>query len=255
MTQLAIGALLAAAVAVAALRAHALSSSGAVAAFVVGAIVFGIGGWPAAAVLFAFFIPSTLLSRVGKARKLALADVGKAGPRDAWQVAANGGVAAACILAAAVWRAPFVAAFAGALAAASADTWATEIGTLAKGRPRSILTLRSVEAGMSGAITLPGTLATIAGGAAVAAVAALLQLAPFWPVAVAGVAGAFADSLLGATVQAVRHCPTCDVDCETDPHRCGTPTVLRRGFSWAENDAVNLGATLCGAAIAGLWVR
>ncbi|HKU82187.1 MAG TPA: DUF92 domain-containing protein, partial [Candidatus Tumulicola sp.] len=65
------GAVLAAAVAAAAWRARALTPSGAIAAFFVGTIVFGAGGWPAAAVLFAFFIPSTLLSRFVRERKKA----------------------------------------------------------------------------------------------------------------------------------------------------------------------------------------
>ena len=59
MTNAAIGALLAAVVAVAAYRARALTLGGAIAAFVVGGVVFGAGGWGGALVLLAFFIPST----------------------------------------------------------------------------------------------------------------------------------------------------------------------------------------------------
>jgi len=62
---------LAAAVALSAARAKALNRSGALAAWAVGTCVFAAGGWPYAAVLFAFFIPSTLLSRAGRARKRA----------------------------------------------------------------------------------------------------------------------------------------------------------------------------------------
>jgi uncharacterized protein (TIGR00297 family) len=251
--QLALGALLAAAVAFVAYRAYSLSLGGAAAAFAVGWIVFGVGGWPAAAVLFAFFVPSTLLSRVGKARKRALVDVGKQGPRDAWQVLANGGVAALCVLLGVRFGAPYLAAFAGAFAAASADTWATEIGTLVAGKPRSILTFAQVEPGISGGITFVGFLASIAGAACVAAVAWLAHVGPFLPIAVAGLAGSLIDSALGASAQALRHCPKCDVDCETDPHHCGAPTALRRGLRWMENDAVNLAATLSGAIVAGVW--
>jgi len=253
--QLAFGALLAALVALAAARAHSLSRSGALAAFAIGTIVFGIGGWPAALVLFAFFIPSTLLSRVGRSRKRALLDIEKHGARDAWQVLANGGVPALGVALVPLLGAPALAAFAGAFAAASADTWATEIGTLAPGLPRSILGLRPVAHGISGGITPAGTLASLGGAAVVALVASAAGVAPFWPVLVAGFAGSLFDSLLGASVQALRRCPACNVDCETNPHRCGSATVLRRGFAWAQNDAVNLGATLCGALIAAFWVR
>lgn len=249
--QLALGAIFAAAVAGIALRARALTATGAVAAFVVGTSAFGAGGWPYAAVLFAFFIPSTVLSRIGRRRKRDLVDVGKHGARDAWQVFANGGVAAVCaVLAAALHNAPLAAAFAGAFAAASADTWATEIGTLAKGFPRSVLTFKPLAPGLSGGITLQGTLAEVAGALFVGVIASLVHVAPWWSVAAAGIAGAFADSILGASAQELRYCPSCDRRCETDPHICGTPTRVARGASWMTNDAVNLFCTLTGAVVA-----
>jgi uncharacterized protein (TIGR00297 family) len=251
MIQAAIGALLAAAIAVGAYRAHALSTSGAIAAFVVGALVFGATGLAGAAVLLAFFVPSTLLSRIGRARKIALRDVGKQGPRDAWQVLANGGVAALCALLAVRGDAGFAAAFAGAFAAASADTWGTEIGTLSRQAPVSILTFRRIPTGLSGGITTNGSLATIAGALCVAAVSTLVHVSAFWPVVAGGVAGAFFDSLLGASVQALRWCPQCAVACETNPHHCGSATTLRRGVAWLENDAINFAATLFGALVAG----
>jgi uncharacterized protein (TIGR00297 family) len=253
VTQLAFGALLAAAVAAAACGARSLSLGGAIAAFATGTIAFGVGGWPAAAVLFAFFIPSTLLSRIGKSHKCELVDVGKQGPRDEWQVLANGGVAAACVLLALHFGVPLMVAFAGAFAAAAADTWGTEIGTLVKGKPRSILTFAQIEPGISGGVTVVGSLATAGGACCVALVAALVHLGPFLPIAVAGIAGGFLDSVLGASAQALRHCPACNVDCETNPHHCGTPTTLRRGLRWMENDGVNFAATLAGAVVAGVW--
>ena len=250
------GAVLAAIVAAGAWRVRSLSSSGALAAFVVGTIVFGWKGWPGAAVLFAFFVPSAVLSRVGRARKRAMLDVAKHGPRDAWQVLANGGVAAACALPFGDrYAALFAAAFAGAFAAAAADTWGTEIGTLVRAAPRSILTLRPVSTGMSGGITAAGTAATVAGAAFVGAVADAAHVAALVPVAAGGVAGALIDSLLGASLQALRWCPSCALACETNPHHCGTPTSLRRGMGWLENDAVNLAATLTGAIVAGALTR
>jgi uncharacterized protein (TIGR00297 family) len=252
VNQLLLGGALAAVVATIANRARALTASGALAAFFVGTIVFGGSGWRAACVLFAFFIPSTLLSRLGGARKRDLDDVVKQGARDAWQVLANGGVAALCVLVAMHGLARFAAAFAGAFAAASADTWGTEIGTLSRGMPRSILTFRPTRRGLSGGVTPAGIAATAGGAALVAAVAAQLGIAPFLAVASGGVAGAMLDSLLGAGLQALYWCPACARECETNPHRCGSPTILRRGASWMRNDAVNFAATLCGALVAGI---
>ena len=244
------GALLAGAVAAAALRAHALTPTGALAAFCIGTITFGVGGWPATAVLFAFFLPSSALSRLGRAEKQSLVDIGKVGARDAWQVLANGGIATLALLFSLRFGAPALVGFAGAFAAASADTWGTEIGTLARGVPHSILTFRPLAAGLSGGVTIQGTIAEVAGAAFVAIVAAWAGVAPFLPVFIGGVAGALADSILGASLQALRWCPNCKRDCETNPHKCGTPTVVRRGVAWFDNDAVNFAATSCGAILA-----
>ncbi len=254
MTQAFAGVVFSAVVALAAWRLRALTASGALAAWIVGACVFASGGWAYAAILFAFFLPSTLLSRLGRARKRTLIDIGKHGARDAGQVVANGGVAALCaVLAATAHAKPIAAAFAGAFAAASADTWGTELGTLARMPPRSILTMRRLAPGISGGITPAGTLAEAAGACVVALTAWALGAGIWWPIAVGGFVGALADSLLGASAQALRYCPRCERDCEIDPHVCGARTRLRRGAAWMTNDAVNACATAIGAVTAG-WI-
>jgi uncharacterized membrane protein len=236
-------------------------------------------------VLLTFFVSSTLLSRTGKARKRALTDIGKGGPRDAAQVLANGGVATACI---AAWMATgsdgtslWFLAFAGAYAAATADTWGTEIGTLAAEPPRSVVTGLPLATGLSGGVTPAGTAAEIAGAVVIAVLTPLalvlalppghailaLSGSPFLaalgpraplatfavltivPVFGGGFAGAWFDSLLGETLQDRRWCPACSRECETDPHVCGTATEPRRGFTWMTNDAVNAAATACGAVV------
>jgi uncharacterized protein (TIGR00297 family) len=254
MIRLAVGAALAAGVALGAYRLRALSFDGAIAALAVGTIVVAAGGWSGSAVLLAFFLPSALLTRMGRERKRSLRGTQEAAPRTAWQVLANGGVATLCAVAAHGASAPFNAAFAGAFAAASADTWATEIGTLARRRPVSILTFRPIETGLSGGVTLLGTCAMIAGALCVAVVASLLQVAPLLPVAASGIAGALLDSIVGAGLQARRWCPSCSCECETPRHYCGTPATMRRGVRWIQNDAVNLTATLGGAIVAAVLV-
>jgi uncharacterized protein (TIGR00297 family) len=206
-------------------------------------------------------VPSVGLSRVGRRRKQQLVDIGKGGARDAWQVLANGGIATLCAVGAGFAqtarhpndaRRLWIAGFAGAYAAATADTWGTEIGTLGRGAPRSILTGRLIAPGLSGGITAWGTLAELAGAwwIGVCTLATLGSAAVFWPVVAGGVIGALADSLLGASVQELRACPTCARTCETDPHVCGTPTTLVRGMRGFSNDLVNFAATSAGAAAA-----
>ncbi len=247
------GLLLAAAVALVAWRGRALSWSGALAALLVGAASVA-AGWSWGLLLLLYFALSVLLSRVRAAeRERRTGDiVAKGGPRDAWQVVANGGVFAAGALLASVGEPSAWSAVAlGALAAATADTWATEIGTLAGTPPRSILSLRRVPPGTSGGVSFPGSAAMLAGALFVAVTGAALSLsAPLAAVAAGGVAGALADSLLGATLQERRWCAVCSVGTERVVHGCGTTTVRGGGLPWLDNDAVNLAATVVGAAVA-----
>jgi uncharacterized protein (TIGR00297 family) len=211
------------------------------------------------AVLFGFFLTSVALSHVGRARKRLLVDIPKSGPRDALQVLANGGVATLCaVAAAAIDRGGFTPphlcyvllwAFVGAYAAATADTWSTEIGSAFGGTPRSIVGFAPVATGLSGGVTLVGSAAMLAGAAWIALIWALPQgsWTAFWIVTAAGVAGALADSVAGATLQELRRCPRCDRPTETAIHLCATPTVALRGIPWMNNDAVNAFATATGA--------
>lgn len=256
MRRWALGAALGTTVAAAAYWRRALTLDGALAAAVMGWIVLGRGGWGAAATLLAFFLPTSLLSRIGHARKAAAPLAQEKGTRrDAWQVAANGGVAAVALIGGGggpVGRA----AFAGALAAAASDTWATELGMLASGSPRLITTGARVPRGTSGGVTPRGLLSSAAGAAVVAVTwRACGQRAPAPSgIVAAGLAGSFVDSVLGATVQASYICPICQQETESRQHGgCGSPTVLRRGFRWATNDTINAAATLTGALVAAAW--
>ena len=121
---------LASVIAAVAWRRRSLSSSGAFAAAGVGSVIFAGGGPVWFATLGAFFVTSTLLGRVGAAMKeRTKREFSKGDTRDAYQVLANGGVAA--VAAALMYVAPdarWLYAFAGALATANGDTWATELG-------------------------------------------------------------------------------------------------------------------------------
>jgi uncharacterized protein (TIGR00297 family) len=217
--QLVLGVLLAAAISIAAYRVRSLSRSGAMAATLLGIVVFGLGGLAWAVLLMAFFVSSSALSRLFGKRKRDLNEkFSKGSQRDAAQVAANGGVSGIFVLLhllypQAAW--PWLA-FAGTLAAVNADTWATELGVLSPVLPRLITTGKPVERGSSGGITLAGTLASLTGAALIAVLGALLRPADLFPVlgaqipliifliSLAGLAGSLLDSLLGATVQAKR---------------------------------------------------
>ncbi len=249
------GVALAAAVAAVAVRTHALSRGGGVAAVITGAVTVA-AGWGFGVLLASYFASSVMLSRFRAAvRERRTGDiVAKRGPRDAAQVLANGGVFAGSAFLSVVLQAPHLAAAAlGALAAATADTWATEIGTLSEASPRSLITFVRVPAGTSGGVTLIGTLAMIAGALFIALTSVALELAtPALAIALGGVAGALADSLLGATLQERRWCAACNLSTERPVHGCGAATAHAGGVLGLDNDAVNLAATLTGALVAAL---
>ena len=269
-----LGYLLASTIALAGYRVGALTVGGAVAACIVGGTIFSFGGLAWAGLLLAFFVSSSALSfaKASDARKLEAAKTfEKGGKRDAAQVLANGGVAAFISLLAPIATPLLFSVYAGALAAATADTWATEIGVLSKRPPRLITTGKMVPAGTSGGITLLGTGASAAGALFLGIIAAILSVLPIFPniadqshtgsalasflgALFGGFAGSLADSLLGATLQASYWCPTCQLAVESRIHTCGSTTHPIKGLSWLNNDFVNLLATGVGAGTAALVV-
>jgi uncharacterized protein (TIGR00297 family) len=251
LTHWVVGAVLAAAVALVATRARALTARGAVAATVVGTIAIA-AGWSWGVVLVAYFASSSLLSRVRSAERAVRVGtrIEKDGPRDATQVIANGGVFT--LAAAGFWASPdplWQALGAGALAASAADTWATEIGTLSSATPRSILDWSPVPAGTSGGVTARGLLGGAAGAAFVSLIAWLVR----WPAVaivaalVGGLAGCVFDSVIGAGFQARRWCASCGTATEQRAHACGAPTTITGGLRWLDNDGVNAISTIAGA--------
>jgi hypothetical protein len=131
--QIVLGILLASAIAYASYWLGALNRSGGVAAMLCGTLIFGLGGLPWAVLLLIFFITSSSLSRVFAGRKKPLSErFSKSSQRDSGQVLANGGLGTLLVLIHAIlphqsW--PWIA-FAGAMAAVTADTWATDLGVL-----------------------------------------------------------------------------------------------------------------------------
>ena len=241
-------------------RRGSLTRSGWAGAIITGTLTFGLGGWTWGLALIAFFISSSALSHFRRATKERVAGekFEKGGRRDLAQALANGGAGALLALAYALGGEPaaLLAAFTGVMATVTADTWATEIGVLSPHPPRLITTMDTVPPGTSGGITLLGTLGSAVGalfiGVSILALAAAERshwLPWLVPAAlVGGLAGSFADSLLGATVQAMYRSPAGET--ERRASRDGTPNTLVRGWSWMNNDMVNFLSSLAGGAAA-----
>jgi uncharacterized protein (TIGR00297 family) len=261
--QFSLGFTLAALVSVLAYRIEGLSLGGAWTATAVGGLIFALGGLQWAVLLLGFFISSSILSRAFAGRKKSLNEKSAKGSRrDGIQVLANGAVGALLAILQGFYPAqtwPWIA-YAGSMAAVNADTWATEIGVLSRHSPRLITTGLPVARGISGGITLVGTLAALGGALLIALLAALLApVTGFGKILVVisltGLAGSLFDSLLGASLQIVYRCPRCEVQTERHPlHSCGTRSEAQRGWRWMNNDTVNLFSAVFGAVLAlGLW--
>jgi len=178
--------------------------------------------------LLTVFLLAFAATKIGATKKEQIGTAESKRGRNAAQVAANLGVAALAGSSALVlgWMgieiSPMIVALAviTALAEAAADTVSSEIGQVFGGQPRMLTTLRRVDPGTDGAVTLAGTAAGVVAASIVSAIGGW-ALGVGWSVCVLCIAGAvlglFFDSLLGATLE-------------------------RKG--WLNNDAVNFLSTL-----------
>lgn len=172
-------------------------------------IVLGDYGW--FVMLIAFFGIGGLSSKFRYEHKVerGVAQENE-GARGTGNVLANSLVALVAVLGAAVSpelgfsESLFFYAFAGAVAAALADTLSSELGGLYD-NPRLITTLEPVEPGTNGAITWQGTLFGLLGASLIAGVGVVAfegsTLLGGGVIVAAGFAGMTADSILGATIE------------------------------------------------------
>lgn len=235
-------------------KLRALAASGAVATFLVGIfIALGFKGY-GLLLIGLFFVTSSLWSKYNRKQKEKITDMHEKGSqRDMVQVFANGGVPALIGILAYVFPADFwIYGFIASIAVANSDTWASEIGSLSKKRPFSIMKMETVEAGTSGAISLLGTLAAVAGAALISVVSSFLwsniHLTQVFFLTAMGVAGCFTDTLLGETVQSVYRCKVCGKHVEKREH-CHQSTQLVKGNKLVNNDVVNISSIVIASVI------
>jgi uncharacterized protein (TIGR00297 family) len=231
-----------------------LTVSGSVATFLLASTIYGIGGWTWTVPILTFFIASSLLSKFGRSRKKNYDQVfEKNDKRDEGQVAANGGMAGIIIL---LWylfpeHTELYFIYLASLAAVTSDTWGTEVGTLWKGKPRSIITFKSVEAGTSGAVSIMGFVGGLFGAGLVVLSGYFMNqnifsLKLILVIIVSGTVGSIVDSIFGATVQSqYLDASTGKMTEKTIVN--GNKTSLVRGFSWLDNDVVNWACAVSGA--------
>lgn len=181
--------------------AEYLTLDGMFSAIVIGTFVFGFGGWPMAAVIVFFFLSSAFLTKSSAKTEDSLQEV----RRDGAQVWANGFWVLVCL---ALWvvfdQEIFILASWAAIATATADTWATELGSDSPRATYLITDFSTVSPGADGGISVRGTAAALAGAAAIAAAGLYvfsLHFYIFICIFTAGFLGCLLDSYFGAIFQ------------------------------------------------------
>ncbi len=257
-----------------AFKRDALTEEGTLVAIIIGLLVFIFPASPIAGriwftLLAVFFVTSFIVTKFNATSKEAVnREFAKGATRDLMQVFANG--AGAALFAVIYYFYPsnaiFVA-FAVVLATVNADTWATELGVLSKHRPILITTLKPVERGTSGAVSVVGLAASLVGALFIALSSVFLLFLNssythvFVPipggvlgfillVTVFGVIGSLIDSWFGATLQIMYYCKKCKKETERTVHTCGEKTTYFKGLKFFDNDVVNLASSLIAGAIA-----
>lgn len=220
-----------------------LTISGAISAFFIGALIALGLGVEGLMIMGLFFCSSSLWSKMKSSKKRKAEELlVKGSQRDWQQVMANGGLAAMSSALYYYSGAPIW--LLGAcicIAAANSDTWASEVGSMSKGKPISVKLFRRVERGTSGAVSILGTFAAIMGSLLIALASSFifgLEISEMYLIFLLGFMGNLIDTLLGAFLQAGYQCPNCGLKTEKTIH-CEEHTYLITGYSFFNNDTVN----------------
>ena len=180
-------------------RRKSLDLFGSAVMVIMGIIIIFSAGANWLLLIILFLVMSLVATKYSKKYKMSLGEF--EGRRTSKNVISNGVVA--CFMAAfGGYYLPFVGGFIGAIATATADTLASEIGVL-DAHPRLITTFQKVDPGTNGAVSVLGTVSGMA-GAAIIGIAAYLfgiianPLGAILVSIISGTIGCFMDSVLGA---------------------------------------------------------
>lgn len=249
-----VGALAAVVTAWATVKARALTLAASLEAVVIIVCATVFGGWFGLVFLLTAYLTIAVVDRIFKDRTKSIFHQinKKSGPRDFMQVAANGLPATICILLYGLTdNRAFLVGFTVALTEALADSLSSDVGVLSKKEPVSICRFRRIPKGLSGGVSLLGSMACLLGTVFCALVYYLFFRDPSEALVVALCAnfGCLADSVLGDLLQEKFRCTQCG--CLTEKHtHCDSPTVHASGIPHLDNCMVNLVSNLLAAAAA-----
>lgn len=222
-----------------------------IAIFIGISVLFGTG-LNGLILLFTFFISTYILTRFKyhEKRRTGLAQ-SKGGTRAWTNVLANGICTSLFALSYYFFNLEILLiSFITSISIATGDTISTEIGLLSKQKPRLITTLKKVESGHSGAITLLGTIAGILSISVIILLAYGLNINQNYNYLLAawigGIIGIKIDSIFGATIQANYICRSCNQVTESKIHH-NRYTNLKNGYKIIDNNIVNLFSIFIGS--------
>ncbi|MBR7117452.1 MAG: DUF92 domain-containing protein [Clostridia bacterium] len=240
-----------------ALRKKALTPSGVVAALALDLAVSLTLGNIGFTLLFSFFALGIIFDKIKNISKKMSGEIeeeksAKGECRDHFQVLANGLIPALCALLFAISKDyVFMVGYVAALAEALSDTAASAIGA-SSDKTFDLFKFRKCERGMSGGMSVIGTLASALGAALIGSIAIMMGVLDLKLTTIAvgsAFLGAVFDSFLGSVFQVKYRCSVCGKLTERTEH-CKAPTQHLSGLKLVDNDVVNLLSGLFAAGLA-----
>ena len=223
-----------------------LTPAGILNAWLLGVLIWGTLGWSGYAVVCAYFIVGSAVTRIGMAQKeaegIAEKRSGARGPENVWGSAFTAALCAVGIGIINLWGTSetvfltslLISGYVASFCTKLSDTCASEVGKAYGKRTFLITTLQPVPRGTEGAVSLEGTLAGIVASVVLAMLGWGVGLINVWGIIWCVLAAFIAtnlESVIGATLQS--------------------------RWQWLTNELVNVLNTLIGAATAMLfaWIR
>lgn len=222
-----------------------LTLGGAISALIISSIIIYCLGNFGFLLLFIFFFVTTICDLIGKIKKKKiLKDIHKkVGKRDIYQVLAVGLLPCACALLYYIFEMDiFLIMYVSLICENLADCMASEIGVLSKSKPYDICRFKPLETGLSGGISLLGSISSIIGIIIISISYYFMPLYitnSLWIIIISSIIGVVIDSILGSLVQRKNRCKKCNVITEKNIH-CDEETVHYQGIKWINNSLVNL---------------
>ncbi|MBD2463835.1 TIGR00297 family protein [Oscillatoria sp. FACHB-1407] len=213
-----------------------LTPAGLLHAWALGVIIWGTLGWRGYVVMMFYFLVGSAVTRIGLKQKeeegIAEKRSGARGPENVWGSAL---IATLCALGVYTFALSpvvvlqrlvllLVLGYVASMSTKLSDTCASEVGKAYGKRTFLITTLKPVPRGTEGAVSLEGTLAGIAGSAAIATVAWVVGL-----ISPIGIPICMAAAFIATTIESV------------------IGATLQSKFEWLTNELVNVVNTLIGA--------